>query len=56
MFSLTLREQFLVAGILCALVTGVAVKHWRDARREARRTAAVAATDAPAGTRHAKSP
>ena len=34
MFSLTLREQFLVAGILCALVTGFAVKHWRDQYRE----------------------
>lgn len=33
MFSLTLREQFLVAGILLALVTGAAVKHWRDAHR-----------------------
>lgn len=33
MFSLTLREQFLVTGVLLALVTGAAVKHWRDARR-----------------------
>ncbi len=33
MFSLTLREQFLVLGVLFALVTGAAVKHWRDARR-----------------------
>ncbi len=33
MFSLTLREQCLVAAVLCALVTGAAVKHWRDARR-----------------------
>ncbi len=54
MFSLTLREQFLVAGILCALVTGAAVKHWRDARREAVTT--VVTADAPAGTRHVKSP
>ncbi len=35
MFSLTLREQFLVMGVLLALVTGAAVKHWRDARRAA---------------------
>ena len=35
MFSLTLREQFLVLGILFALVTGAAVKHWRDAHRVA---------------------
>jgi hypothetical protein len=34
MFSLTSREQFLVVGILAAMVTGVAVEHWRDARRE----------------------
>ena len=34
MFSLSLREQFLVAAVLGALVTGAAVKHWRDARRE----------------------
>ena len=33
MFSLTLREQCLVAAVVCALVTGAAVKHWRDARR-----------------------
>ena len=35
MFSLTLREQFLVLGILFALVTGAAIKHWRDAHRAA---------------------
>ena len=35
MFSLTLREQFLVLGILFALVTGAAVKHWRDVHHAA---------------------
>jgi hypothetical protein len=34
MFSLTSREQFLVAGIIAAAVIGAAVQHWRDARRE----------------------
>ena len=42
MFSLTLREQFLVTGVLLALVTGAAVKHWRDARRAATVAFAVA--------------
>ena len=54
MFSLTLREQFLVTGILFALVTGAAVKHWRDARRA---TAAVAAAPAVAvAGGHSKTP
>ena len=44
MFSLTLREQFLVLGVLFALVTGAAVKHWRDARRAAVTPAVVQAT------------
>ena len=43
MFSLTLREQFLVAGLLLALVTGAAVKHWRDARRASNAPAVAAA-------------
>ena len=34
MFSLSLRERILVAAILSAVLLGVAVKHWRDARRE----------------------
>ena len=36
MFSLSLRERILVTAILSAVTLGVAVKHWRDARREAR--------------------
>ena len=34
MFSLTSREQFLVAGIVVAAVVGCAVQHWRAERRE----------------------
>ena len=34
MFSLTSREQFLVVGIVAAMVVGSAVQHWRAARRE----------------------
>ena len=34
MFSLSFREQFLLLSILAAMLTGVAVKHWRDASRE----------------------
>jgi len=34
MFSLTLREQFLVIGVLAAAVVGAGVAHWRDVRRE----------------------
>ncbi len=49
MFSLTLREQFLVAGVLCALVTGAAIKHWRDDRR-----AAVPVAVAPVGAGDAR--
>ena len=35
MFSLSLRERILVAAVLSAVTLGAAVKHWRDARREA---------------------
>ena len=35
MFSLSLRERILVTAILSAVTLGVAVKHWRDAHREA---------------------
>ena len=34
MSSLALREQLLLASLLAAALTGAAVKHWRDARRE----------------------
>jgi hypothetical protein len=43
MFSLTHREQLLVAGILVAAVVGAGVSHWRAERREMQRPAAVAA-------------
>ena len=33
--SLTTREQLLILIVLAAVLLGVAVKHWRDARREA---------------------
>jgi hypothetical protein len=32
MFSLTRREQVLVAFVLLAFCTGLGVKHWRDGR------------------------
>lgn len=34
MTSLAYREQLLLACVLAAVLTGAAVKHWRDARRE----------------------
>ena len=34
MFSLSLRERILVTAVLSVVLLGVAVKHWRDARRE----------------------
>ena len=33
--SLTFREQLLILAVLAAVLIGVMVKHWRDARREA---------------------
>jgi hypothetical protein len=42
MFSLTHREQLLVAGILVAAVVGAGVSHWRAARREMPRAVAAA--------------
>ena len=33
--SLTPREQLLILVVLAAVLLGVAIKHWRDARREA---------------------
>jgi hypothetical protein len=36
MFSLSLRERIFVTAVLSAVMLGVAVKHWRDAQREAR--------------------
>lgn len=47
MFSLTLREQFLVTGILLALVTGAAVKHWRDSHRASTPAVAQAVAASP---------
>lgn len=35
MFSLNPRDQLLIAALAVATVVGAAVKHWRDARREA---------------------
>ena len=37
--SLTFREQLLLVTVLAAALLGAAVKHWRDARREAPATA-----------------
>ncbi len=45
MFSLSLREQTLVAAVILAVVLGVSVKHWRDAQRESAATRPAA--DAP---------
>ncbi len=50
MFVLTAREQWLLAGVLCAAVLGAAVKHWRDGRRAAVPAPAPAALSAPAAT------
>ena len=54
MFSLSLRERILVTAILSAVVLGVAVKHWRDARREslAVRVPATAQAAPPPGANH----
>ena len=43
--SLTPREQLFILVVLAAVLIGVAVKHWRDARREAQ--AAVSAHPLP---------
>ena len=43
--SLTPREQLLVLAVLAAVLLGVAVKHWRDARRDASPTPAERALD-----------
>ncbi len=52
MFPLNPRQHLLIAALLVATVTGLAVKRWRDARREG--LAPVAArvrTASPTGTR-----
>jgi hypothetical protein len=58
MFSLTSREQFLVAGIIAAAVIGAAVAHWRAARREvpAGMTAAKFSLAAPASAGRVQQP
>ena len=45
MSSLALREQLLLGSILAAVLAGVGIKHWRDARREI--PSALAAPAAP---------
>ena len=47
MFSVSFREQFLLLAILAAMITGAAVKHWRDASREKPVAVPVAAAPLP---------
>ena len=36
MFTLTRQEKILIVCLMCSLLLGAAVKHWRDLRRESK--------------------
>jgi hypothetical protein len=39
MFALTRQEKILIVCLMCSLLLGAAVKHWRELRRETKRAA-----------------